>query len=136
MSKYVNMDKHFALLEQIKTEKDPEVKKKLCQQDISLYHAFCKEWVKEAEERIKGMMKTDKMIGEKHPAEYYKGMIEKQTKLPHYPSFKTLAIIYEKERNYTEAIKVCKAAIKAGAIDDGTNGGMTERLEKLEAKKG
>ena len=129
------LTKHFELLEQIEKEKDPETRKKLCRKDIDLYAACCRDWIREAEDMVKREKETDKICGKKFPAEHYKEMLIKLSKIPHYPSLKTLAILYEKEGNYAEAIKVCKAAIKAGADDDGTKGGMTERLRKLEAKQ-
>jgi tetratricopeptide (TPR) repeat protein len=51
-----------------------------------------------------------------------------------YPSFKRLAIIYEKQKRYDDAIAVCECAIQAGRLDDGTQGKMPARLTKLKAK--
>lgn len=53
--------------------------------------------------------------------------------LPNYPSFKRLAIIYEKQKKYCEAIEVCKKAIALGYVEDGTKNKMFGRLKKLEA---
>lgn len=49
---------------------------------------------------------------------------------PFMPSFKQLAIILEKEKNYIKAIRVCEIAIKLN-LDDKTKGGYIKRLEKL-----
>lgn len=51
-----------------------------------------------------------------------------------YPSFKKLAIIYEKQRKYNEAIAVCQNAIELGYISDGTAGQMPGRIAKLKQK--
>ncbi len=50
---------------------------------------------------------------------------------PDYYSYKRLAMIYERRKEYDKAIDVCNAAIAAGFIDDGTEGGMRGRKEKL-----
>lgn len=48
-------------------------------------------------------------------------------------SFKRLAIVYENEKKYKEAIKVSELALKYG-ISDGTKGGYEGRIEKLKSK--
>ncbi len=55
--------------------------------------------------------------------------------LPSYPSFKRLAIIYEKRKEYDQAIEICKQAIELGYISDGSSG-MRGRLARLIRKKG
>ncbi|MBF1261034.1 MAG: hypothetical protein HXM39_07030 [Lachnoanaerobaculum sp.] len=49
---------------------------------------------------------------------------------PRLPSFKTLCLILEKEKNYKEAIKICDIAIKYN-LKDGTKGGFVSRKERL-----
>ncbi len=51
-------------------------------------------------------------------------------KLANNPSFKILALILEKEKNYKEAIKICELAIKYKQ-NDKTKGGFEGRIEKL-----
>lgn len=52
---------------------------------------------------------------------------------PHVLSFKRLAILYEKQERYNEAIEVCKLAMKYKQ-SDGTKGGYESRLSKLQKK--
>lgn len=52
----------------------------------------------------------------------------------YYSTFKRLAIIYEKQKRYREAIKVCENAIALDATNDGTDGGMQSRLARLKKK--
>lgn len=51
------------------------------------------------------------------------------------PAFKRLAMLYEKQGKYNEAVNVCKDAIKCGAVNDGSKGGMQGRLARI-LKKG
>lgn len=51
--------------------------------------------------------------------------------LINYVSFQRLAIIYEKQKQYHEAIDVCKQAIQLGFYKDGTAGQMPGRLARL-----
>lgn len=48
-------------------------------------------------------------------------------------SFKRLAIVYESEKKYREAIEVSEQALKRGVVD-GTKGGYLKRIEKLKEK--
>lgn len=50
------------------------------------------------------------------------------------PSFKILALILEKEKNYKEAIRICELALKYEQ-DDGTKSGFEGRMEKLNKKR-
>lgn len=52
---------------------------------------------------------------------------------PYMPSFKTLAIILEKEKRYQDAIDVCKKAIKLN-LGDKTKGGYNGRINRLTKK--
>ena len=58
---------------------------------------------------------------------------EGQTTLPSIPSFQQLAIIYEKQGKYAEAIEVSSKALSCG-VKDKTKGGFNGRIEKLEKK--
>ena len=100
------MDQHFALLDALRSEKDPQRQKTICINDIALVDQFNKEYINE--------------YGKPLPKSY--------------PSFKKLAVIYEKEGDYLEAINVCKKAIAAGYKQDGTQGGMPARMKKLKEK--
>lgn len=53
-----------------------------------------------------------------------------------FPTFKRLAIIYEKQKEYDSAIAVCQRAIELGYVDDGTDGQMPGRIARLINKKG
>lgn len=135
MGLYPYIAMHFALLEQIRQQIDIEIKKRLCLEDISIYPDFCRETILQADEAAENAMRMGHLIGETYPLEYYKKKRASMYRIPRYPSFKMLAIIFEKEKEYDDAIGICKDAIKSGCIDDGTKGGMKERLRKLEAKK-
>ena len=52
-----------------------------------------------------------------------------------FDTFKRLAIIYEKQGKYDEAIAVCKQAIDSGVMADGTEGGMIGRAARLKKKQ-
>jgi len=49
------------------------------------------------------------------------------------PSVQQLAIIYEKNEKFQEAIDLCNYAINLG-LDDGTKGGFQGRIKRLENK--
>jgi hypothetical protein len=51
--------------------------------------------------------------------------------LPSYGTFKRLAIIYEKRKEYEKAAQVCARAIKMGFYNDGTDGQIFGRLARL-----
>lgn len=53
--------------------------------------------------------------------------------VPKIPSFKRLAIIYERQERYGDAIQVCEQAIEIGTTD-GTKGGFEARKERLQKK--
>ena len=55
---------------------------------------------------------------------------------PHVPAFVRLAMLYEKQERYEEAINICGAAIKCGAVNDGSKGKMYGRLARLIKKSG
>ena len=53
--------------------------------------------------------------------------------VPVIPSFKRLAIIYEKEERYEDALDVCDRALEFGTAD-GTKGGFEGRKERIRNK--
>lgn len=121
------VNKHMNLLEQIgvaytvannlKLPNSPEMDRviRLCEEDIGLsriYKEYCEE------------LRDTHCFGNSYE------------KLPEYPSFKRLAIIYEKRKEYDKAIAVCKQAIDLGFIDDGTDGQMLGRIARLMRKSG
>jgi len=52
------------------------------------------------------------------------------------PAYVRLAMLYEKQERYQDAINICVQAIKAGAIEDGSKGKMYGRLARLIRKSG
>lgn len=52
------------------------------------------------------------------------------------PAFVRLAMLYEKQGRYEEAINICVEAIKVGAVIDGNKGKMYGRLARLIRKSG
>jgi hypothetical protein len=54
--------------------------------------------------------------------------------LPHIPTFKLSAMVFEEEENYQAAMGVCKMALEYG-IDDGTKSGFSGRLKRLQKKQ-
>ena len=50
---------------------------------------------------------------------------------PSVPAYKRLAMIYEKQGKYREAIEICATAINNGVVSDGTKGRMRGRLARL-----
>lgn len=55
---------------------------------------------------------------------------------PHVPSYVRLAMLYEKQERYEDAIDICVEAIRSGAINDGNKGKMYGRLARLIRKSG
>lgn len=68
----------------------------------------------------------------KAEAEHYKEPLENY--IPTYESFKRLAIIYEKRKEYQKALDVCQKAIDIGFYKDGTPGQMPGRMARLYKK--
>lgn len=56
---------------------------------------------------------------------------EQKLYIDNYPSFRQLAIIYEKQKEYQKAADVCRLAIKLGFYKDGTTGQMPGRLARI-----
>ncbi len=55
--------------------------------------------------------------------------------VPRIPSFKRLAIIYEKQERYEDALDICNQALRVGTTD-GTKGGFKSRKERIRKKMG
>lgn len=75
----------------------------------------------------------------KNISQYYiwikEGMKSKNFQLPtQVDAFKYLAMLYEKQGKFKEAIAVCDEAISTKATYDGTKGGMEGRKNRLEKK--
>lgn len=54
----------------------------------------------------------------------------------HVPAYVRLAMLYEKQERYADAIDICVESIKAGAMNDGNKGKMYGRLARLIRKSG
>lgn len=101
-----------------------------CIQDITSLKSFVEAYKQEEITRFKRLIptitKSEIAVEEKRIAELsFPGNV---------PAFKRLAIIYEKQGKYSEAIEICDKAICFGQISDGTDGGFKARKEKLISK--
>ena len=65
---------------------------------------------------------------------YRKALEREMSVLPRITTFQRLAIIYEKQGQIDEAIKICKKALKY-KLRESTKGGYEGRIEKLEKKR-
>ena len=63
--------------------------------------------------------------------EYFIGTSPYLKKLPTYPSFKRLSIVYENLGDIKNAISILEYAIELGFDSDNTKSGIQGRLEKL-----
>lgn len=100
-----------------------------CKKDIDLFPLFKKAYINEYIDQIKYVQN----FFEKDYAEYkeYERKIEAyKPTIPNIPSFKRLAIIYEKQGKYEEAIKICDLAISNNLADD-TKGGFEGRRNRI-----
>ena len=68
----------------------------------------------------------------KEEANYYNEPVSNY--VPQYESFKRLAIIYEKRKEYEKALEVCQKAIDIGFYKDGTPGQIPGRMARLYKK--
>ena len=128
---------HFDILSKLEEETNTETIKKLCIEDIGLLTTFKEEMKKRGDDMAKKDMELDRTLG--LPVEsfsYYQKRNSFYYNIPCFTTFKKLAIIYEKEKDYENAIKICRLAISEGQERDGTKAGMTGRLEKLLKKVG
>lgn len=93
----------------------------LCKKDIALAEMFQKSQAEIQQVRI---------------ANGWADANEPTKSITSFPTFKRLAIIYEKQKDYDSAIAVCQRAIELGYADDGTDGQMPGRIARLMRKKG
>lgn len=93
----------------------------LCKQDIALAEMFVKSQLEIQDVRVANGWSEQKDAADV---------------LPNFPTFKRLAIIYEKQKKYDEAIAVCQRAIELGFPKDGTDGQMPGRIARLMKKRG
>lgn len=106
------LDKHYALAEKASNSyRSGDYKKTIayCEENIDLLPKVKKAW--DAGKKLK----------------YY------QT-YPNVKCFKLLSQAYEKLGKYDDAIDACRRSIKAGFKSDGTQGGMSGRIKRLEKK--
>lgn len=106
-------DRHFVyntlidLYYKQRDDRDDAIEKCItyCKRDIDSIDAFLTAWMTE--------------YGDEEP--------------PRIPSFKRLAIIYEQQGHYAEAVDICELAMDRG-LDDGTKGGFAGRKQRLQNK--
>lgn len=127
------VDRHYKLMEEIgvaytvannlslPNSAEMECVVNLCKKDIELAEGFKQYW----SEHNQAMIRTE-----------FCDSADISNALPNYPSFKRLAIIYERQKRYDEAIAVCQRAIYLGFSNDGTEGQMPGRIARLLRKKG
>lgn len=127
----VIIDEHTRLLNEIgvaytvannsKLPDSPEMQHviDLCKQDIALAEMFTKSQIEFQEVRV-----TNGWAEPDSPTK----------SISTFPTFKRLAIIYEKQKKYDEAIAICQRAIELGYVDDGTDGQMPGRIARLMKK--
>lgn len=87
---------------------------------------YCKEDIKIAP-KVLNLMKRDEAF------KYYNEAGKLVFTPPRFPSFHRLAIIYENQGKYDDAIKVCEKAIQLN-LKDGTKTGFEGRIKRLEKK--
>lgn len=102
-----------------------------CKADIALFPKFKKAWIVNEKEGYLKLAKSDFYNKEEKRKHREKAKnIQFDLRIP---SFERLAIIYEKQGKYAEAIKVCELAIKY-ELKDSTKGNFSSRLMRLEKK--
>lgn len=107
---------------------------KYCKKDIELFPQFKKSSIKEGIERLRELQKLSSGLNDKKRIREYEDEIKHfQWVCPRIPSFQRLAIIYDKQSRFGEAIEVCELAIKYD-LDDGTKGSFEGRIERLYKK--
>ena len=103
-----------------------------CLKDIELFPKFKKASIEQdfvIKRKLQRLFAHDKSEFKR----YEKEIKEYKWNPPQIPSFKRLAIIYEKMGKYEEAISVCEKAIRYG-LTDGTKIGFEGRIEKIKKK--
>jgi tetratricopeptide (TPR) repeat protein len=104
---------------------------KQCLEDIELFPKFKEEYLQE--ERARYIELANSPITTKTERKKYLKEAGNVTFNLRVPSFQRLAIIYEKQGKYKEAIDICKLALSYG-LEENTKSGFAGRIEKLEQK--
>lgn len=65
--------------------------------------------------------------------QYAPSLVKKLKVMPRIVTFQRLAIIYENQKRYQEAIDLCNLAVRYN-LEDSTKGGYSARIEKLNKK--
>lgn len=104
----------YAIANELKTPDSPEIDHviALCREDIALAPQIREYWKKRDD-----IFKNEESSVPKN-----------------YPTFSRLAIIYEKRKEYQNAIDVCSQAVELGFTSDRTEGGMIGRAARLTRK--
>ncbi|WP_102693983.1 tetratricopeptide repeat protein [Rummeliibacillus pycnus] len=122
IGKAVSKELSIKLYEESMNHSDNDyVAQHLIKQDLAEKYYQLKQFDKCEEYCKKDIAEIDKYINDK----IFKGATVY--------SFKRLAILYEKQERYNEAIEVCELAMKYNQID-GTKGSYESRLSKLQKK--
>ena len=102
-----------------------------CLADIEIFPWFKEEYLCEERERL--IRAADNPLYTKKEKVSILKKAQNVQFLLNVPSFQRLAIIYEKQGRYKEAIKICQLAINYGLKDD-TKGGFEGRIDRLKKK--
>lgn len=102
-----------------------------CLADIDMFPLFKKEYI-QSEKAVYLELANSPYTDKKERKEYLR-QVNNVTFNLRIPSFERLAIIYEKQGKYEEAIKTCRLALDYGLYDS-TKGGFDGRIERLEKK--
>lgn len=100
-----------------------------CEKDIDLFPKFKEAYINEYLCQIRHVQSFYEKDSEEY-RNYEIKAINCRPIIPNIPSFKRLAIIYEKQEKYEEAIKICDLAISFKLSDD-TKGGFEGRRDRL-----
>lgn len=104
----------------------------VCLKDIELYPQFKQAYIKDDLARLK-LLQSYRDFGSDEYNEFQQEIDTYEFPKLSVPSFKRLAIIYEQQKRYEEAIEICEKAISY-ELDDGTMGGFEGRIERLQKK--
>jgi tetratricopeptide (TPR) repeat protein len=102
-----------------------------CLEDIKIFPEFKKEYLEEEKARMLKLANSP-FTNKKERKKYLKEA-EAVTFNLRVPSFQRLAIIYDNQGRYAEAIEICQLALDYG-LQDGTKVGFEGRIEKLRKK--
>jgi tetratricopeptide (TPR) repeat protein len=102
-----------------------------CLADIEIFPLFKEEYLQQEREHL--IKAADSPLNTKKERLKYLRKAENVEFLLSVPSFQRLAIIYEKQGKYEEAIDICKLAISYG-LKDSTKSGFEGRIARLTKK--